>query len=227
MIELVIFDMAGTSINEDNLVYKTVQKSLKEHGFDPGLDMVLEHGAGKEKWQAIADIVAILQNEKPSDSLIDEIHADFKTMLNQAYDNHPMEVFPSVLKVMDQLKRKQIKIAYNTGYSRPIAEKILSKVGIVVGEDIDMLITADDVKEGRPGPEMIDLACNELNIEPSNCIKIGDSGIDIEEGRNAKVKYSIGITTGAQTRTQLERQHPDYILDDMLELMSILEKERD
>ena len=46
---MVVFDMAGTTVNEDNLVYKTVQKVINDEGFAIELDQVLLNGAGKEK----------------------------------------------------------------------------------------------------------------------------------------------------------------------------------
>ena len=51
MIKLIIFDMAGTAINEDNLVYKTIQSTLIDHNVDVDLETVLRLGAGKEKWE--------------------------------------------------------------------------------------------------------------------------------------------------------------------------------
>ena len=55
-VQLIVFDMAGTVVNEDNVVYKTLQKVINQKGFELTLDFILEHGAGKEKHQAIKDI---------------------------------------------------------------------------------------------------------------------------------------------------------------------------
>ncbi len=40
--------MAGTTVNEDNLVYKTLKEEINAAGFTLTLDQVLAHGAGKE-----------------------------------------------------------------------------------------------------------------------------------------------------------------------------------
>lgn len=223
MIKLVIFDMAGTSINEDNLVYKTIQKMMTQHGVAVSLDMVLEFGAGKEKRTAIADIAEqVLGREGVSDDWVTGVHEAFQLALDQAYDTEPMEVFPSVKQVIKQLQAGGIKVGFNTGYSRPVAEKILGRCGVTVGEDISALATASDVTNGRPAPDMIDLICQQVAIPASQAVKIGDSAIDIDEGRSAGVQLAIGVTTGAQNRQLLEKAHPDYILDDMQELLPIL-----
>ena len=55
-------------------------------------------------------------------------------------------------------------------------------------------------------------------------VKIGDSCIDIEEGKNAGCLLNIGITTGAQTEIQLMEAKPDYIVHSLTEILEILEK---
>ncbi|MEL6672909.1 MAG: HAD-IA family hydrolase [Bacteroidota bacterium] len=219
MIKLIIFDMAGTSIQEHNLVYRSIQNILQEAGQPTSLAAVLEHGAGKEKWQAIFDTLKAVQGVEPDHDRVTVLHEQFKTRLEKAYDTHEMEVFPGVLAVIEALRPQGIKIGFNTGYKKATAEKILQKVGIAVPRDIDALATADMVSRGRPAPDMIQLICEKLNIPAEQSIKVGDSAIDIAEGKNAGVAYTIGVTTGAQTRPQLSAVHPDYIFDDMRELL--------
>jgi beta-phosphoglucomutase-like phosphatase (HAD superfamily) len=59
MIKLVVFDMAGTTVDEQNVVYKTVHAVINDAGYEFSLDQVLEHGAGKEKKTAINDVLAL------------------------------------------------------------------------------------------------------------------------------------------------------------------------
>ena len=58
--------------------------------------------------------------------------------------------------------------------------------------------------------------------DPKQVIKIGDTEVDVNEGKNAGCLYAIGITTGAFTREALEPYDPDFIIDDLAELISIL-----
>ena len=111
----------------------------------------------------------------------------------------------------------------NTGYNRATAEGLLHTLGWKLGNQIDLLVTASDVLHNRPMPDMILFAKNALQIaECSSMIKIGDSCIDIEEGKNAACLFCIGITTGAQTRTQLLEAKPDYIIDELEAIIEII-----
>jgi len=217
-IELAVFDMAGTVVNEDNVVYKTLQKAINKKGYGLTLDFVLEHGAGKEKHQAIKDILTAkgidLENE-PSEP----IFKNFEQMLDQAYETLEVTSFDGVTNTLVKLQEMHIKIALNTGYNRKIATLLLEKMGWAQGKEYDALITADDVSEGRPYPAMITKAMELLNVSnASKVMKAGDSIIDIEEGKNARCGITVGVTTGAHTREQLQSAGPTYVLDSLTEL---------
>lgn len=221
-IECVVFDMAGTTVDEDNIVYKTLHKALNQYNITVDLEHVLLHGAGKEKFQAIKDI--IFYSEFELDELAQlEIFSYFLIELDKAYKEFKAKPIKGAEQVFKVLKSLGIKIVLNTGYNRKTAEGLLNTIGWNEGQEIDLLVTASDVLHNRPMPDMILFAKNALKISNSNkIVKIGDSCIDIEEGKNASCMYSIGITTGAQTRVQLMSAKPDYIIDDLESLIEIL-----
>lgn len=225
-IELAVFDMAGTVVDEDNVVYKTLQKAINEVGYGITLDYVLEHGAGKEKHQAIKDILKKLKQEEDIDKGIPslEIFQNFKIHLDIAYNELEVKPYKGLDKMMADLKNRDIKIALNTGYNSQMANFLLDKMQWKLGVQYDTLVTADDVQNGRPSPDMILLAMYRLGVSrPRRVIKVGDSAIDIEEGKNAKCGYTIGVTTGAQNAEQLGMANPDHILHDLSLLSQLLE----
>jgi len=75
------------------------------------------------------------------------------------------------------------------------------------------------------GNNMIHRLIAELNISSAgNVLKIGDTEVDVEEGRNAGCGVVVSVTTGAYTRTQLQQYRPDFIIDSLEELMPIIEQ---
>ena len=220
-IQLVVFDMAGTTIDEDNVVYKCLHKVVVSVLPTVTLEEVLLHGAGKEKRNAIVDICAVNDLQLMTED-IDALFSNFKILLANAYDEYPLKLYADALEVFAWLHSKGIKVAFNTGYDRKTAEFILHKVNIRLGADIDLLMTASDVPRNRPFPDMIEKCCELLGINVSNTIKVGDSAIDIEEGKTANTFISIGITTGAQTKEQLAAAQPNFIIDSLTELKEIV-----
>lgn len=222
-IELAVFDMAGTVVNEDNVVYKTLQKAINKKGYDLSLDFVLEHGAGKEKHQAIKDILEA--NGKSEKEPSQPIFEDFQVMLDQAYENLQVGTFKGVEETLLFLKKNGIKVAFNTGYNKKIASLLLEKMNWKKGEQYDVLVTADDAKNGRPSPDMILKAMQQLEVmEASKVLKAGDSIIDIEEGKNAKCGVTVGVTTGAHTKAQLSSANPTYVLESLTYLKELVKR---
>lgn len=219
MIRMVVFDMAGTVVNEDNVVYKTVVKALENKGHISSLEHVLSSGAGKEKFDAILDILDELYPLENNVDKAEEVFIEFKQMLESAYDNFPIKPQANALEIFSFLKKKGIFVVLNTGYQDETAQQLLRKLNWKEGENFDALINASHVQNSRPAPDMILLAMQKFGIQnPQELVKVGDSGIDIEEGKNANCGYCIGITTGAQTRSQLENAKPNFIIDNLWEL---------
>lgn len=223
-IALVVLDMAGTTVDEDNAVYKTVRNALSESGYDLPLDTVLEQGAGKEKYQAIYDILHGLGLEgEYLESTARKIHSRFRPMLERAYRELEVRTYPGVEAFFKSAREHGVKVVLNTGYDAQTALGLLEKLGWQIGEQIDGVVTADHVKEGRPGPGMILEAMRLFGItDPLTVLKAGDSAIDIEEGKNAGCGLTIGVLTGAQTREQLQSAGPDYIVHSVADLQGLL-----
>ena len=219
---MVVFDMAGTSVDEGNVVYRTLHKAIEKVCPSVSFEDVLKLGAGKEKLQAIRETLSD-SNISLNEATIQEIFKDFLGLLDIAYANLIVVPTNNTERLFNELRTKDIKVVLNTGYNTVTAISLLNKLNWVKGVQYDLLVTSSDVSNNRPMPDMILYAMDKLNItDASTVIKVGDSTIDIEEGRNAGCKYNIGVTTGAHTKAQLESANPDYIFDNIYDLVSVL-----
>ena len=227
MINMVVFDMAGTVVNEQNVVYKTLQKALNNGGIPVTLEQVLADGAGKEKKAAIMDIADKYAPGQTPEA-IDNMFAYFLDELDKAYADLDVIPIEGAEAVFEALIENGIWVVLNTGYNRETAEKLVGKLGWVKEDHFDELVTASDVPHARPHPDMILRAMELFEMDDaSEVLKIGDSTIDIEEGKNAGCGITVGITTGAQTRDQLAMASPDYIIDSLLDLPGLLGLEKE
>lgn len=218
-IKMVVLDMAGTTINEDNIVYKTLHKAVEAQGVKVDLSTVLKICAGKEKHKAIIDLLKNLEIENVDSNVVFE---NFKTNLNDAYDFFEIKPIDGVEAFFTELKNKGVKVVLNTGYDSKTANKLISKLNWSVGNQIDALITADDVVSGRPSAEMIHLAMEIFSINnPENVLKAGDSVIDIEEGKNANCGLTIGVLSGAQNKEELAKANPNYIFQNVTQIIEL------
>ena len=221
-IEMVVFDMAGTTLDEGNVVYRTLHKAIEKKSASISFEDVLKWGAGKEKLQAIRETLNgknVILNEPT----ILEIFEDFLGLLDKAYENLTVVPTPNTEKLFNELRDLGIKVVLNTGYNRATANSLVRKLNWVEGVNFDLLVTSSDVSKNRPNPDMILFAMDKLNIKDGKTvIKVGDSTIDIEEGRNAGCVYNIGVTKGAHSQSELLTAKPDYIFDDIYDLKAMI-----
>ena len=74
-----------------------------------------------------------------------------------------------------------------------------------------------------PDPAMILKAMEVLAVtDASKVLKARDSIIDVEEGKNANCGVTIGVTTGAHTKAQLQSANPTNVLNSLTELKEIV-----
>ena len=121
MIKLVVFDMAGTTVDEDNVVYKTVRAAINAAGYQFTQEQVQTAGAGKEKAQAIRDVLA-LDGTTHTEGEVGIIFKDFKLRLATAYDTLAVTEQPGTSRVFAALRERGIRAVLNTGYDRATAE---------------------------------------------------------------------------------------------------------
>ncbi|CAA7603279.1 HAD-like domain protein [Acididesulfobacillus acetoxydans] len=80
---------------------------------------------------------------------------------------------------------------------------------------MDIFISAyacrDEVREGKPAPDLFLLACERLGLEPKECLAVGDSLLDVKMGNAGGAGLTVGVLTGASTVEDLNG-HADIIL---------------
>ncbi len=127
MIRMVVFDMAGTTVDEQNLVYKTLHEAILDGGLSVDFSEVLRLGAGREKKDAIATIVKQYGTESALE-VTDQIYDDFMQRLEIAYRDAEVIPEPGAEALFDWLRKKGVYVVLNTGYNRETADGLMKKL---------------------------------------------------------------------------------------------------
>lgn len=224
---MVVFDIAGTTVRDNGSVAEAFISAFRDFGFDIPLPEV-KKVMGFRKIDAITLLLEKFSAESAGDEiLIDRIHTRFIDKMIDFYRNdEALAPFPHTEEVFASLHGKGIRIALNTGFTRSITDTILHRLRWDNRHPyIDKVICSDEVTHGRPYPDMIDALIADLGITSADqVLKVGDTEVDVEEGRNAQCGTVVSVTTGAYSRQQLEEYQPDFIIDDLRELLPIIEK---
>ena len=222
-IELVVFDMAGTTVNDQDSVSRCVQASLAVFGVTVGVDDV-NRVMGIAKPEAIRVLVSESARREELIDRIREIHDDFvdRSIRFYATDSSVREVAGSEA-TFRALKRAGIKVALDTGFSRAITRTILDRLGWSQSPYIDGVISSDEVPRGRPFPDMIHSLIHRLGIEnPASVVKVGDTPADLHEGHNARCGVIVGVTEGTHTREQLQAHPHTHLIGSVRDLPGLL-----
>lgn len=221
-IDLMIFDKDGTLIDlyiywsnmirfraeslqkELNLSEKQTNELIYEMGVDENnLRLRPEGPVGVKKREIVtktaADYLSSI-GHKNTMSLCIDIFKKVDAVSTTKFDEI-IKPIDGLYELIKGLKDNNCKIAIATTDKTKRAELAIKFIKIDYA--IDMIVGADDVKNGKPSPEMIEEICKNLNISQSNTAMIGDAITDVEMGINAKVKASIGVATGITPKHKL------------------------
>lgn len=221
----VIFDIAGTTVVDKGNVAESFREAFDHFELTvPSSEIQKVMG-----WRKTDAIKILLDKFYPSltttsPMLVGHIHDRFtENMIDFYTHDKTLKSFPETEEVFSWLHKHHIKIALNTGFTRKITDIILHRLNWVDSPLINMVVTSDEVPEGRPAPYMIEKIIRELQIPNStSVVKVGDTEVDIQEGRNANCGLVIAVTTGAYSRAQLTVHHPDAIIENLSDLPALL-----
>lgn len=231
-LQLVVFDMAGTTVRDNNEVLLCFSEACRQAGLTAN-EKRLNALMGVSK----LEVFHLLWQEElgenaATETVVDRAGQTFRSfcrILEQYYQSNAVEPTQGAMDVFHFLHDRGIKIALNTGFYRKVTDIILNKLGWLAGLDaqyvgtagsvIDFSIASDEVPKGRPEPFMIRKAMSVLGVENSRqVIKIGDTPVDLLEGRNAECAYTLAVTNGTHTRAELEFLDNDGLLGSLSDL---------
>jgi phosphoglycolate phosphatase len=121
-----------------------------------------------------------------------------------------------VYDALVELKRRGAKIGVVTNKSSDSAEKILK--GLALWPQLDVFVGGDDPAGKKPDPKPLWLACRRLEVDPKEAVMVGDSHIDIEAGKRARV-HTLGIMNGLGDQQALKASQPDLLADSFAKIL--------
>lgn len=213
-VRMLVFDMAGTTINEKGLVYKTLYGTMKDYGLDVSRKDIAEWH-GKNKYEVLYSNV-IRSDMVNKEVGIQQLYANFRRNLKTAYfeDSNIELMNPKIPVLFNKIREGNILIGLNTGYDSDIQTRIMKKLDM--HEFVDDWVSSSEVERGRPSPDMINLLMYRNCIRNAvGIIKFGDTLNDIEEGINAKCRSSVGVLSGADNEEVLRTKTVNIIKDVM------------
>lgn len=181
--EALIFDLDGTLADSMPAHFKSWCQALAEHGSPSVFPEDVFYAMGGRPTR---DIVEILNGEQglhlDPDGVAMSKKRHFLEVLNE------VELIEEVADFARQ-NRGKVPMAVASGGSRLVVEKTLQILGI--SDWFDEVVTADDVENGKPSPDIFLETAQRLGIDPEKCVVFEDGRAGIEAARAAKMEVVV------------------------------------
>lgn len=218
MIKLCMFDLDGTLLDTLSTIAHYGNLALNTHGVST---------IDKENYKYLVGNGAKILVKRMlefSNSYSDELYNKVYDTYMKAYDSNPTyltEPFDDICNMLSSLKKSGIESAVIS--NKPdFASKSVCKAKIPTGLLSEVRGQQEGVKI-KPDPEGAFLIMKKFNVVESEVIFIGDTGVDMETGKNIGA-YTVGVTWGFRKKDELVSSGADCIIDNPLELIEIVSR---
>jgi HAD superfamily hydrolase (TIGR01509 family) len=130
-------------------------------------------------------------------------------------------LYPGVLRTLDELRSKSLKLGLVTNNSRAGTDLTLRRLNL--RSFFDSVITRDDCEEMKPASAPILKTLAELGVSPDASILVGDGLVDVMAARAAGIR-SAAVTSGYSSAARILQAQPDYVLGSINDLPALVEK---
>ena len=134
------------------------------------------------------------------------------------------DLFDGMYPLLEALESQNIPWGIVTNKPRWLSEALLKALNLT--ERCAVLVCPEDVSKTKPDPEPMYLAAKRIQIQPENCIYVGDHPRDIDAGRHAHM-YTILAAYGylpLQHKDDLTAWQADCIVNTVAELQQVIQQ---
>jgi len=216
LIKAIILDFDGTVINPPKIDWNGMKRAVYE--FLRKMGIIL-----KRRSSFLADITSCLLRACSSQSEFFRVRKsvyDIITKFEMEGIKYPITPTKNISHFLKTIKKMSLKTAIFSSNSREFIIKVLEKISLI--QYFDIIVSRDDVLWPKPNPEGILKICKVLNVNPNNCVVIGDLPYDIVAARKAGC-IPIGVLSGRGTKEELLKAGAIFVFPCVQEILSVLQ----
>ncbi len=205
-LKAIIFDMDGVLVDSEPLHLEAMQKLMG--GFGIAYTEKDNSDFLGRKDLVIAEILIAKHNF----SMSPQEFVDAKEEILRALVNEKAIARPGVNEILESAKKANLSLALASSATRGTIELVLERLSIA--HFFERLCSGDDVRNGKPAPDIFLLAAELLGVEAKECMVIEDTINGLKAAKAAGM-YAVSIPCDAT-------RHQDHSIAD-LNLRSLLE----
>lgn len=223
---LLILDLDGTIVNSLDFIIQCFQDAVAPllQQVPTGKKIVASFGPCEK--ECIARVLRACEKENTTlrpiaEKDIDSAAKRFHSQYRHGVENGAVHVFEGMKEVIEDAELRYWTLAIFTGKGRASAIETLKRFNLLTAFRI--ITTSEDVPASKPAPDGIVQTMQQLNVEPSQTIMVGDHPADIHAARSAGVK-SVAALWGAFDKQVTLAARPDYAMETPNDLRLFLQQ---
>ncbi|NMD37337.1 MAG: HAD family phosphatase [Christensenellaceae bacterium] len=211
-IKAVLFDMDGILVDSERVSQEVFIKIAKEYGYNITKDQVL-----KTLGLTYNDTMSYFKDKISYDYPYEEIVSNLERKLIEMAYQGTLPIKSNVREVIDELKKKKILIAVSSSNTKLSVNSYLD--ALKIKESFDVIVTGDDVTNGKPSPEIFNKTAELLNVKNNECLVVEDSFNGLKAAKLAQMT-SVMIPDLIPYSNILE-PYVDYKFDNIINILEL------
>jgi phosphonatase-like hydrolase len=213
-VELICFDMAGTTVLDNGLVLEAFRRTIEDLEVSGDEAESAEAYVVETMGQSKIEVFAVLFGERAS-------------IANQAFERNFVESaqelgvseIPGARSTVETLRDVGLQVALTTGFSPTTREALVDVLGW--GDLFELRVSPADAGRGRPAPDMLWWCALKSQITAaSSLLVVGDTASDMVAGLRAGAGYCVGVLSGNDDQARLIANGADEVIDSVVDLLS-------
>ena len=196
MIKGVIFDMDGTIVDSLPYHYEAWEKFFEENKVENFSEKLKNYKGG-----GTLDLMTAVYGDKYSRKELKIMSDDKEIIFRDIYKDNVVPI-KGFMEVFELIKSKNILVGIASNAIRKNVEMILIELKIY--EKFDSIICGDEVKKGKPDPEMFNKTVDRFSLKKEECLIFEDSVEGVLAAVKSKVDV-IGITSSTSKKVLLNK----------------------
>ncbi|HSB14939.1 MAG TPA: HAD family hydrolase [Bryobacteraceae bacterium] len=200
-----LFDVDGTLLDSATDICGAVKEALAVTSADRVPESLLRTYIGRHLYDLFEDLIPGISQIR-----MEELLQQYRAIYH-ARGHRGTRLYPGVIDALSRLGGQK---STATTKSTQTTRLVLEKFGLLPYFDH---VQGTDGFPSKPAPDVILRSLEALDAPPEECLLVGDSGPDMEAGRQAGVR-TCAVRYGYGNREEMARWEPDYWIDDLREL---------
>jgi phosphoglycolate phosphatase len=220
-IQLVVLDMAGTTVADDGLVEQAFSTAIGAQGIESGTPeygKMLDHVRATMGESKITVFRHLLDNDETK---AQQANKAFETAYGVLVDEGRCAPIPGAEDAIRAIQQSGAKVCLTTGFAETTQQRILEALG---WQNLaDLTLCPAQSGRGRPYPDMVLKALLELKADAVAAVAVaGDTAYDMTTGVRAGAGVVAGVLTGAHGNDQLLAGGATHVLESVRDLPGLL-----